>query len=59
MFGNDQRADFERCGKTLPHEIGTQLVALKLADQKTPCGVQNLLAVPKHDRDVTLVGLLY
>jgi hypothetical protein len=59
MFGNEQRADFERCRKALPHEIGTQLVAVQLVAQKTPCGVQDLLAVPKHDRDVNFVGLLH
>lgn len=58
-LGKTPRTDCKRRRETFPWEVGTQLIARQLSNQKVHRGVQNLLAVPEHDRDMTLVGLLH
>lgn len=58
-FKTGRAPDVERCRKSLPREIGTQLVAPQLGGQKAHGGIQYLLAVSKSDRDMTLTDLLH
>jgi hypothetical protein len=48
-----------RVASPLPNEIETRLVASQLGSQEADCGLQYFLAISKHDRYVTLVGLLH